>query len=202
VSTRRLATSSVLAVTVLTLTLSACGPDRTTASGPGSTAPATGAAAVSPAPSADAAASGAKPSAKPTAAPGSGSAQSPAADCTAQAHHPGHKVINATVAWGSPNRIGFNETKFVCGPDVPNDGYYEAAASSPDALTFAPGATAQLLAGVQAKDVSVDRLLQQINACTTQNASSMSPYSCYGNMYDVTLDANGKITQIRELYHP
>ncbi|MFD2764561.1 hypothetical protein [Micromonospora eburnea] len=104
-------------------------------------------------------------------------------------------------AWGSPNRIGANETRFVCGPDVPNDGHYVATVSSPDAYEFAAGATAQLFVGVQTQDVTVDVLLQHINTCT-QNPNSMKPYSCYGNMYDLTLDASGKITQIRELYHP
>lgn len=205
-SARRLAAGAILAAAALTL--SACGSEETTASGHASVTPSTdtSAAATAPTPSSTTAEGGqpGAPGAKPTATAGGGNMSGnskPAADCTAKAKHPGHKVINAVSAWGSPNRIGANETKFVCGPDVPNDGYYKATVSSADAYEFAAGAAAQLLIGVQAKDVTIDVLLQHVNTCT-QNPQSTSPYSCYGNMYDVTLDASGKITQIHELYHP
>ncbi|MER5638498.1 hypothetical protein ABT095_16245 [Kitasatospora sp. NPDC002227] len=207
-SARRLLTTTVLAAATLTLTLTACDP--ATPSAPASTAaapvvtaspvtaPSTPTSATTPATTPKPEKTSTKPTAKP-------SSSTPAADCTANAQHPGHKVINATVAWGSPDRIGANATRFVCGPDVDNDGYYEAVSPNSE-YRFAAGAQAVLIGpgakGIESKPVPLSRLLQQINTCTSHSNAPGSEYGCYGNMYDITLDPSGKITTITELFHP
>lgn len=237
---RRIFATTTLLAAALTLSLSACGPDETTAAGPAkstgpsatanpsasATAPATTAPTTAPsstpvtgAPASNPAATptpkttpiglptsqpSAKPSAKPTTAKPTAAAPTPGSDCTAAANHPGHKVINATVAWGDPNRIGANATKFVCGPDVPNDGYYQAVAPN-TGYTFAPDAKATLLGRYISTDpstaVSITDLLTHINQCV-QNPGADGPHLCYGNNYDVTVNGAGQITTITELYHP
>ncbi|GAA4846037.1 hypothetical protein [Kitasatospora terrestris] len=204
-SVRRPAASLLLAAAALALTACSSGgtpaaagssatPAATVAAGAGASAGATagsgagtgtGTATAKPT-----AGSTAKPSAKPV----------PAGDCTAAAQRPGgHKVISATVAWGGPDRIGAAPTRFVCGKDVPGEGHWEATTGD-DTYFFAPGATAELLVGTQAKEVPVARALQQVVACATDNKASQGEYGCYGNLYEVTLDGAGKITRIAAMY--
>ncbi|GAA2151126.1 hypothetical protein GCM10009760_46140 [Kitasatospora kazusensis] len=107
------------------------------------------------------------------------------------------------MAWGDPNRIGGNGTKFVCGPNVPDDGYYQAITQDAS-YKFAAGAKASLVGNYVSegrKDVSITDLLTHIDHCTS-NPSGQQPYSCYGNMYDITVDGSGLITTIAEIYHP
>ncbi|MEV7215798.1 hypothetical protein AB0O31_22235 [Kitasatospora cineracea] len=203
-SVRRPVAAALLAAAALSLTAcssagtpaaagSAAAPASATA--PAAAAPATSATAVSP--SAKATTSAASTAGKQSAKP------SPAADCTAAAQPPnGHRVISATVAWGSPDRIGADKTRFVCGDDVPGEGHWESVPGSDETLYFAPGATAQLLVGTQPKDVPPARLMQQIVACSTDNKTSQGEYGCYGNLYEITTDGSGKITKIVSLYHP
>ncbi|GAB2710046.1 hypothetical protein [Kitasatospora kifunensis] len=235
---RRLLATTALLATALTLSLSACGPDNTTAAGASkgtsaspsataipspTTAPsATPTASPSPSTAAPTTAPTAKtdpialPSTQPTAKPvpkpttakpapanTNPAKPTPTPDCTANAYKPGHKVINATVAWGDPNRIGANATKFECGPDIENDGIYLPTAPN-TGYTFAPGATATVVgkyASQDPKSVSLTDLLTHINYCT-QNPTGQDPYGCYRNMYDITTNSAGQITSINELYHP
>ncbi|MCX4749643.1 hypothetical protein OG455_29720 [Kitasatospora sp. NBC_01287] len=227
---RRLFAATALLTTALGLSLSACGPDTPSTTSPNanagapstaastapSTAPSTAANAPAPvatvptppASAAPAAATSAKPTpakttAKPTPTKPTAAPSSPTADCTAAATHPGHKVINAVTGWADPNRLGGNPTKFICGPDVPDDGYYQSVAGSAD-YTFAPGATAHLVgnyASEGGQSVSITDLLTHIDHCTTGNTTG-NPSACYGNMYDITVDSAGRITTITEVYHP
>ncbi|WP_329582737.1 hypothetical protein OG500_22135 [Kitasatospora sp. NBC_01250] len=237
---RRLLATTTLLAAALTLSLSACGPDETTAAGPAkstgpsatanpsattpastpATAPATSAPVTAPPaptqtptpkttpiglPSSQPTSQPTPhPTTKPTTAKPTAAAPTPGSDCTAAANHPGHKVINATVAWGDPNRIGANATTFVCGPDVPNDGYYQAVAPN-TGYTFAPGAKATLLGRYVSTDpstaVSITDLLTHINQCV-QHPGADGPHLCYGNNYDITVNGAGQITTITELYHP
>ncbi|AUG76947.1 hypothetical protein CFP65_2089 [Kitasatospora sp. MMS16-BH015] len=207
---RRILATAALATAALTLSLTACDPtqpsDGKSAAAPAPTVTATAVPVSAPTGGTTAGAGQTTPKpTRATAKPGTSTKPSatakPSADCTANAQHPGHKVINATVAWGSPDRIGANATKFVCGPDVPDDGYYEAVAPNTE-YRFAAGAKATLLAtGVKTTEVPLARLLQQINTCTGHPGDA-GDYSCYGNMYDITVDATGRITTISELYHP
>ncbi|MFG2820420.1 hypothetical protein ACGFX4_13420 [Kitasatospora sp. NPDC048365] len=208
-SVRRPAASLLLAAAALALTACSSG-GTTTAAGSSATPAATVAASASASASAGATASTgagtgagtgtatAKPTAGSTAKPSAKPV--PAGDCTAAAQRPGgHKVISATVAWGGPDRIGAAPTRFVCGKDVPGEGYWEATTGD-DTYFFAPGATAELLVGTQAKAVPVARALQQVVACTTDNKASQGEYGCYGNLYEITLDGAGKITRIAAMY--
>ncbi|WP_329569554.1 hypothetical protein [Kitasatospora sp. NBC_01266] len=228
----RLLATTALLTAALGLSLTACGPDSTPSAGassartaaspstntdpgtspsspsaPSAAAPSAAPVANAPTPVAlpttrpSAKPTASKPAAKPTAAPTTPT--TPTADCTANANHPGHTVINATVGWADPDRIGANATKFVCGPDVPNDGYYQPVNQN-SSYTFAPGATAHLVgqyASEGGMNVSIDTLLTHIVHCTTNNPTG-NPSPCYGNNYDITVDGSGRITSISELYHP
>ncbi|MET8701494.1 hypothetical protein ABZW10_21880 [Kitasatospora sp. NPDC004723] len=52
-----------------------------------------------------------------------------------------------------------------------------------------------------AKEVQLPVLLDHLDSCLTGGEPEL-PYACYGNDYDLTLDARGRITRIRELQHP
>ncbi|GAA2817230.1 hypothetical protein GCM10010441_47260 [Kitasatospora paracochleata] len=204
---RLLATTALLAGAVLALT--ACDPD-------GSAPAAQTSATASTAPTASAA-----PTASPTASAGTAGTASPTAtkagkpatpttgatkaaptpDCTAAAQHPGHKVINATSA--TATGLNARATRFVCGPQVDNDGYWEAVGSF-GPYTFAAGATAELVtmtSGVGSAGVPLSVLVQHVNDCAAHREPP-APYNCFGGTYDITVDGAGHITRISELYHP
>jgi hypothetical protein len=211
----RFATAAVVAATAA-LALTACGPDETNgaAGAPtGAAATASSAPSTSAAPTAQPISSGGgtakptKPTKAPKPTPTKSSGGSPSSDCTAQAaaNLGGAVVVQATDnGYATHIWMKAEPTKFVCGPDVPDDGYY-AATSPTTEYRFATGAQAVLLgrgaAGIQEQTVPVSRLLQQINTCTGHPADA-TEFSCYGNMYDVTLDPSGKITTITQVYHP
>ncbi|MFB7473640.1 hypothetical protein [Kitasatospora sp. NPDC056184] len=52
-----------------------------------------------------------------------------------------------------------------------------------------------------AKEVQLPVLLDHLDTCLT-GGEPEPPYACWGNTYDVVLDARGRITRIRELPHP
>ncbi|MFF2659600.1 hypothetical protein ACFVUH_19815 [Kitasatospora sp. NPDC058032] len=52
-----------------------------------------------------------------------------------------------------------------------------------------------------AKEVQLPVLLDHLDSCLTGGEPEL-PYACYGNDYDLTLDARGRITRIRELPTP
>lgn len=220
---RRLtATAALLAAATLALT--ACDPNGT---GTDSAAPAAGASApaatttgstdgtASSAPSAPSASSAPSGSRKATGASSTASAKpgghagstgptgtaAPTADCTTAAQRPGHKVVNVTAA--TATTVTATPTRFVCGPEVENDGYYTPTGAA-TARTFAPGATASLFVmgdTMGPKAVSLTVFAQHAGDCA-HNAEVPEPYSCYGGNYDITVDPAGRITSVTELFHP
>jgi len=200
---RLLVTAALLSTAALTLT--ACDGDTppapaATTSVAQSTTPSTPSSPGAPTVSSAATNHSAAPtkSASPKA---SGATATPAADCTARAQRPGHKVIQATAA--TTTGLTAAPTRIVCGPDVPNDGYYETA-GAPGPYTFASGTTAELVSLGQdspTRAVPLAALVQHLNDCAAHR-NVLAPYDCYGGTYDVTLDASGRITRIVELYHP
>ncbi|MFF8773136.1 hypothetical protein [Kitasatospora sp. NPDC015120] len=52
-----------------------------------------------------------------------------------------------------------------------------------------------------AKEVQLPVLLDHLDTCLDGGEPEL-PYACYGNTYDVVLDARGRITRIRELRGP
>ncbi|MEV4558363.1 hypothetical protein AB0K51_15420 [Kitasatospora sp. NPDC049285] len=202
-NTRRLLGTAAL-LTAAVATLTACDPSDAPAA-PGATASATASATAGATPSTAPTASvkpTASTSAKPSAAKPSASHTGAApANCTTAAQRPGHRVINVTA--GTADKLTATATTFICGPDIDNDGYYQATGAA-SSYSFASGATAQLVTvsgAVGTGPVSVAALVQHVNDCAAHHEPA-APYSCFGGMYDITTDASGKITAITELYHP
>ncbi|MFE0458088.1 hypothetical protein ACFW1A_02350 [Kitasatospora sp. NPDC058965] len=201
---RRL-TATALVLTAAALTLTACGPDESPApAAAGSpTASVTAVPSVPAAPStgpAHPASPSAKPSAKPTAKP-SGTAK-PTADCTAAATSSiGRVVESVDSAYTVHVWMKAKETKFVCGPDVPNDGYFEGY-GNPAVFTFSNDAKYLLFADMKPTPVSLDVFMKHMEDCRNNPSAVQQPYSCYGGMYAITTTGGNTVTSITELFHP
>ncbi|WP_035800094.1 hypothetical protein [Kitasatospora mediocidica] len=182
---RLLATAAALACAALSLT--ACGPDDPTPAGAAPTAPArTSAPGTAPS----------TPATAPTAS------AKPAADCTANAVEPGHRVIVAT-AVGHATSVWMKalDTKFVCGPDIPNDGYFQGY-GTPQLYSFSNDVKTGMLADMKTKSLELNTFMKLAGECLATPNSMPQPYQCYGNSYDVTVNSKNVITSINELYHP
>ncbi|MEV7176908.1 hypothetical protein [Kitasatospora sp. NPDC093679] len=210
-SARRLIATAAL-LGAATLALTACDPNGTgadtAAPGAGTTASAAPSSSATSAPTGSATPT-TKPSTRPSGKPSTGRTTTakpsgsgkPAADCTAAAQRPGHKVINVTAA--TATKVTATPTRFVCGPDIDDDGYYEPTGAA-GAYTFAPGATAELFAmssTMSPKAVPLAEFATHAEDCA-HNREVPQPYSCYGGNYDITVDSAGRITKISELFHP
>ncbi|WP_380279936.1 hypothetical protein [Kitasatospora purpeofusca] len=101
---------------------------------------------------------------------------------------PGHRIVQVLDV--TDGRL---TVRPACTPDV-----------APAAHSLAPHATATLVDlphGEPAKEVQLPILLDHLDTCLT-GGDPEPPYACWGNTYDVVLDARGRITRIRELQHP
>lgn len=206
----RLTAAAALAVAALALT--ACGPKATTGaaapsaapSGP-STSASAAPAALPAAPSASATRSAdAKPtpttSAKPSAA--KPTSTTPVADCAKNAH----RVLQATEnGYSTSVWMRAKATKFVCGPDVPNDGYYEGY-GNPEVYTFSNDVKTSLMiqtdSGLGVKSVDLPTFMKHMDDCLTDMSTVARPYFCFGNMYAVEVNDKKVITSIDEVYKP
>jgi len=187
-SSRSLLTAVVISAAMFGL--AACEPDgssdaapaNTTASAAPSVTDTGKAEATDPAPDAS--------SAEPTA--------SDAADpsCDAPKLPAGHKIISP-VKQPSGDTLSAKDTKPRCGV---NDVEFEATGAA-KAYHFASTVKAQLSpASGSAKTVSLTELSQHIGDCLNHAQKANLVCSSYGN-YEVTVDASGKITAIKEIYH-
>ncbi|WP_327681568.1 hypothetical protein [Kitasatospora sp. NBC_00458] len=136
---------------------------------------------------------------------GAGTDSAPAApspaDCTALAQQPGHQVVR--VVEEIEGRLSARPTRYVCSPDAPDDGSYDPF-GEPVAYPLAARVTATLVDlehGEPAKEVQLPVLMQHLDDCLADRVPE-APYGCYGDTYDIVLDARGRITRITELYHP
>ncbi|MFD7730050.1 hypothetical protein ACFV6F_06665 [Kitasatospora phosalacinea] len=205
----RFTVAAVLAASALALT--ACDsddPPSGAASAPAATASAPAATASAPAATASAGATGgAAASPKPATSPGkstaaaTGKAGGPSADCTAGAD--GVKVIEATEnAYATHLWVRARATRFVCGPDVPNDGYWEPQ-GEPRVYEFEGQSKSYLLNDeLKVQEVDPITFMKVMDSCLHGADQAAAPYRCYGNQYEVKLDAQGKVTLISQLYHP
>lgn len=137
----------------------------------------------------------ASPSRKATASP----SRSTDADvvCASPTPIAGHKYIQA-VKPPKQDTVYVKDAKFVCDP---NDGHYEGAGVE-KTYGFATKVTAQINAGPGAlKTVPLGELFQHMGDCVLK-VPVQDPYSCSGGIYDVALDSSGKITAIKEIWHP
>ncbi|MFE1320524.1 hypothetical protein [Kitasatospora phosalacinea] len=195
----RFAVAAALAASVLVLT--ACDPEAPEAApAPGSTAPSASAAAPS---STAAAPSSAKPTggAGATKKPGTGKTSAPAADCTANAAAVGTVVEAVDGDYSNDMKITvtLRSTKFVCGPDVPGDGHFEAT-GSPKVYGFASGGEGYLLNGTTPEQASVDYIAKFVKDCAKNPNSAPQPYHCNGRQFTIEADAQGNLTKITQLY--
>ncbi|MDH6144365.1 hypothetical protein P3T35_006407 [Kitasatospora sp. GP30] len=201
---RRGTAAALSAVTGAALLLTGCGPDGTAATA-GSTTPTSATTIVAgaspshpPRPSASPSAKP-RPSARPSNAP-TGSSTSPTADCTTRAEADFGPVIQLTAATATGTSLTAQKAEFVCGPDVPDDGYWQGAGSTTQ-YTLAPNATFELFDN-QPVTVSKQVFLQVASGCLTSPSAVPQPHRCYGNLYAVTVGPGNTIASVSELFHP
>ncbi|BFV58973.1 hypothetical protein KCMC57_up40770 [Kitasatospora sp. CMC57] len=189
--------AAVLASSVLVLT--ACGPkDPAPAGGPALTASA------GATPTATAVGTGtgtAKPSAPAASKSAPKASATPAANCTANAAQVGRVIEAAEVGYATHVWMKAKETKFVCGPDLPGESYFEATGAV-KVFEFTNEVKTYVLADLKEKQLPLNDFMAHAEACLTNRASVKAPYNCYGNQFAVTVDASGKISAIHELYRP
>ncbi|MEU0932223.1 hypothetical protein [Embleya sp. NPDC005971] len=188
-------------MTVAVLALVACDTDDKdkkdtpkAADTPAATAPV-----VAPAPSGAPTASGpartqAPKSAKPSAG---GQSAEPGDDCgPPPAAKAGHRIVYPIKA-PAKDSLYYKNTKFVCDP---NDGHYEAVGAEQTPLVFAPKATGTLVGPPAKKAEYLGQVWDHIDKCLSGQGDGANSCSSFG-AYDVTLNAAGQITDIREIFH-
>ncbi|MGK5732073.1 hypothetical protein [Streptomyces sp. URMC 124] len=182
--TRRLV--SACAVVAALGVLTACGPEEDTAAGSGGAS--------------------SQPSAKPGADKGgsagkggSGSADNGGGDCGQPPKLPtGHKMVEIASP-PSKGSMSAKDGKPVC---TPNDWIYHGEGKA-NYYLFAENVKAELATGSgSTKTVPVGELWTHAGDCMTNTSAVKSPYSCSGNIYDITVNSEGKVKTIKEVWHP
>ncbi|MGW2633464.1 hypothetical protein ACWC2K_29600 [Streptomyces chattanoogensis] len=142
----------------------------------------------------------AQPSKKPT-APSDDSSDDAAGsgDCGTPPKLPaGHKRVEPAVP-PSKGSLSAKDAKPVC---TPNDWIYHGQGKAKYYL-FAGDVKAELATGAgKTKSVPVGQLWMHAGDCMTNQSAVKAPYSCSGNIYDITLDSEGEINSIKEIWHP
>ncbi|MFB7668578.1 hypothetical protein ACFC1R_32440 [Kitasatospora sp. NPDC056138] len=207
----RLAAAAVATVFV-GLALTACGPDGVdgAAGSPTAGAAASTGGGAQPVPAISTAPTGAakptgtaKPSGKPAGVKPSGGATA-GQDCTAAAKQglAGQVVVEATDnGYQTSVWMKAKPTKFVCGSDVPDDGYHESY-GSPVVYTFSNDVKTYVLKGATPVPVSLDAFMKQQDDCLHNPSVVAAPGGCFGNQYLVTANSQNVITSITQAYHP
>ncbi len=175
--TRRLI--STFAIVAALSALTACGPEEDSAGGSGASS---------------------QPSAKPgTGTGGSGSTDSGGGDCGQPPKLPaGHKMVEIAVP-PSKGSMSAKDAKPTC---TPNDWIYHGEGKA-NYYLFSEDVKAELATGSgSTKTVPVGELWAHAGDCIASSSEVKSPYSCSGNIYDITLDAEGKVKSIKEIWHP
>ncbi|MFF2198015.1 hypothetical protein [Streptomyces sp. NPDC058157] len=191
-STRRIV--GTFALVAALGSVAACGPEE--ASGSGGTAGSAGAAAQ---PSA-AQPSAAKPSAKAPAGGASAGSAAPGGDCGRPPKLPaGHKMVEP-VAPPSKGSMSAKDAQPTC---TPNDWIYHGKGDAKYYLFATGEVKAELATGSgSTKSVPVGELWMHAGDCMTNPSAVKAPYSCSGNIYDITVDGEGEINSIKEVWHP
>ncbi|MEV5238119.1 hypothetical protein AB0K89_03145 [Streptomyces cinnamoneus] len=182
-ATRRLI-STIALVAAVGGGLTACGPEDDSAAG------STGGSSAS-----------AKPSAKPA---DGGSADKSGGegggDCGQPPKLPaGHKMVEIAVP-PSKGSMSAKDAKPTC---TPNDWIYHGEGQAKYYLFAAGEVKAELSTGSGShKTVPVGELWMHAGDCLTNQSAVKQPYTCSGNIYDITQDSEGKVTTIKEVWHP
>ncbi|MFE5867325.1 hypothetical protein ACFQ6V_01595 [Streptomyces roseifaciens] len=181
--TRRLI--GTVAVVAALSAATACGPEEDTATGSGASS---------------------QPSAKPSTGnggsggnSGSGSADNGGGDCGQPPKLPaGHKMVEVA-APPSKGSMTAKDAKPAC---TPNDWIYHGDGKA-NYYLFSENVKAELATGGgSTKTVPVGELWMHAGDCMTNGSAVKSPYSCSGNIYDITVDSEGKVKTIKEIWHP
>ncbi|MFF4582527.1 hypothetical protein [Streptomyces sp. NPDC001389] len=177
--------------------VAACGPEDT--SGSAGTGGSSGTGGASSAGSAGSGAA-AKPSAKAPAGGASAGSAAPGGDCGQPPKLPaGHKMVEP-VAPPSKGSMSAKDAQPTC---TPNDWIYHGKGEAKYYLFAAGEVKAELATGSgSTKSVPVGELWMHAGDCMTNPSAVKAPYSCSGNIYDITVDGEGKIDSIKEVWHP
>ncbi|MGW9209134.1 hypothetical protein ACWGR4_19370 [Embleya sp. NPDC055664] len=125
------------------------------------------------------------------------SAGVPGDDCgPAPTTKPGHRIVHPNKAPGKDS-LYYRNTKFVCDP---NDGHYEPVGAEQTPLHFAPQATGTLSGPAPWKAEYLGQVWDHIDKCLTHQTDPGHACSSFG-AYEVTLNAAGEISDIREIFH-
>jgi hypothetical protein len=186
---RRLIGAAALAAALLTLT--SCKADGTAASSSASSASAS----ASPAAASSASADGSV-----TASPSVSDLPvdpEPSSDCGTGDVPAGHEVVELV----NPPAQGIVQAKAATFACDPNGGGYAGTGAAKD-YTFATDAVARLSTGATThRTVGLDALTAHVRACLHLAGVVEEPYSCSGNIYDITVSSAGTITRISEVWH-
>ncbi|MFJ9849057.1 hypothetical protein [Streptomyces sp. NPDC101150] len=126
-------------------------------------------------------------------APGSG-------DCGRPPKLPaGHKMIEIA----TPPKQDSMTAKDAEPSCTPNDWIYHGQGAAKYYL-FSPGEVkAEVSTGPGSfTSVVVGELWNHVSDCMTDMSAVKAPYTCSGNIYDITLDGEGKVKTIKEIWHP
>lgn len=121
----------------------------------------------------------------------------PSADCGKAELPAGHRMVELV----NPPAQGIVQARTAAFSCDPNGGGYAGRGTARD-YTFAPDVVARLATGATThRTVSFDALSGHLRACLGQQGSVQQPFSCSGNIYDITLSASGSVTRISEVWH-
>ncbi|MFD8600424.1 hypothetical protein ACFV1L_36040 [Kitasatospora sp. NPDC059646] len=197
--------AAALAASALAIT--ACGPDGsgTGAAAPASSPSAAGSAGGDPAASATAGPASPKPAASTGKPAGGTTAKTTGAadDCSRKGGVvDGGTVVEAVEAVEASSAkfaLKARPTRFVCGPNVPGEPYFEATGNT-ETYEFAPDATAYVLNQTKPEQASVDFLVKIVQGCKGSAHTAPAPYLCYANQFIVKFDQQGRITSATQMY--
>ncbi|GAB2721876.1 hypothetical protein [Kitasatospora kifunensis] len=201
-------TCAAVVLAAAALTLTACGPDETTAS----TAPATSAVASAPAAAkpTDTAVPSAKPSTRPSAparpsgakpSGGTGGTASPTAGCNPNEPISGRMVEATDDGYATHIWMRAKSTKFVCN-DIADDGGVFESYGDPTVFTFSNDVKTTILSSAQPQTVDLNTFMKHLDDCLHNKSAVQPPHFCYGNQYVITADSKNVITSITEAYRP
>ncbi|MFH8370324.1 hypothetical protein [Streptomyces sp. NPDC018031] len=175
-TTRRVLSGALLVSAALALT--ACGPEDDTAGDSGGGA------------------SASAPSKGKTA--DEGPADEAGGDCGQPPKLPaGHKMIEIAER-PTKGSMTAKDAEPEC---TPNDFVYHGK-GEPKYYLFSTEVTAELALGSgSVKSVPVGELWTHAGDCLTDQSAVNPPYSCSGNIYDITLDGEGNVKTIKEVWH-
>jgi hypothetical protein len=187
--------STLALVAALGTGLTACGPEDTP-HGDSAGSDGSGGSSASAQPSKKPAPSA--PSAPSTPSDKAGDEAGGPGDCGTPPKLPaGHKRVEPA-APPSKGSLSAKDAKPVC---TPNDWIYHGQGKAKYYL-FAQDVKAELATGPgSTKAVPVGELWTHAGDCMTNPGAVKAPYTCSGNIYDITLDAEGKINSIKEIWH-